>query len=538
MRIGSVAAETDDDFLFSCFVHHPAVSDSLDVASRGMVIAGSTGSGKTAILRYIERTCENVVTVNPMEMSLSYVSNSDILRFVQAIGGDLDLLFLALWKHVLCLEFIRLRYKVNDEAKSKGVFQRLRERFLNEPRKNKSLAYLREWEGKFWETMDENIRHITEKYERDLQAEFGADLGKWKQGGQYEKRMSTERKAELVARSKKIINADQLRELSGVIEMLAEENDDHMTKFYILVDRLDERWVDVSIKFKLIRSLIEAIKSFRKIKNLKILIAMCSDVLEKVVQESKDHGFQREKFEDYFLNLRWRKSQIKEILDKRVSLLFKRQYSPSANVTFSDLFSKSVGGIDAFTYIIDRTLMRPRDAIVFVNLCLDGSEGRDVVPSSVIREAEVQYSKSRRAALEDEWRIAFPSLSKLLDFIRSFRSPTVTFEQMCAVENLQEVCLGISSDGACNSDPLYELANCALSGKRIVEFVYSIISVLYRVGAIGIKKGPQERFHWSNVDSPMISAADLGEDTRIRVHLMLYGALGLIGLDEKKSRNA
>jgi peptidyl-tRNA hydrolase len=103
-------------------------------------------------------------------MSLSYVSNSDTLRFVQTIGGDLDLLFLALWRHVLCIEFIRLRYGVSNEEKSRNTFQRLLDRFTKDQRKQKSLHYLREWQGKFWITMDQNIREITERYEDKLQA--------------------------------------------------------------------------------------------------------------------------------------------------------------------------------------------------------------------------------------------------------------------------------------------------------------------------------------------------------------------------------
>jgi hypothetical protein len=55
-----------------------------------------------------------------------------------------------------------------------------------------------------------------------------------------------------------------------------------MKQFHILIDKLDEHWVDVSIRFKLIRSLIESLKSFRRITNLKILVALRSDVLGAV----------------------------------------------------------------------------------------------------------------------------------------------------------------------------------------------------------------------------------------------------------------
>jgi hypothetical protein len=180
MTIGSICAERDDEYLFNCFVDHPAVATCKSVRSPGMVVAGRTGAGKTAVIRYIEETCDNAVVIDPSDMALSYVSNSDVLRFIQSIGGDLDLLFLALWKHVLCIEFIRLRYKVTDENKSRTAFSRLVDKFRLDQRKRKSLDYLREWEGRFWITMDENIKEITQRYEGKLAAELGVEVQKFR----------------------------------------------------------------------------------------------------------------------------------------------------------------------------------------------------------------------------------------------------------------------------------------------------------------------------------------------------------------------
>lgn len=168
-----------------------------------MVIAGRTGAGKTTVIRYIEDTSNNSIVIDPSYMALNYVSNSDVLRFIQSIGGDIDLLFLALWKHILYIEFIRLRHKVTDEAKSRVAFSKLVDNFRLDQRKRKSRDYLREWEGRFWITMDENIKEITQRYEGKLAAELGAEVQKFKAGGQYEKRLSNERKSELVARAKK-----------------------------------------------------------------------------------------------------------------------------------------------------------------------------------------------------------------------------------------------------------------------------------------------------------------------------------------------
>ena len=293
-----------------------------------MILAGRTGSGKTAIIRYIKSTAEHSVELDPSQMAMSYVSNSDALNFLHAIGADLDLLFQVLWKHVLCIEFIRLRWAIENEEKSHNVFSRLLEKFTQDGRKKRSLEYLRAWEGKLWITMDQNIKEITEKVDGQLKAELGTEIKKFKLGGQYEKRLSSEKKSELVARSRKIINAEQLAELSGVIDILAgPEAGDGMKNFYILIDNLDDRWVDTSVRFRLIRALIELLKSFRKVTNLKILVALRSDILERVVQETSDLTFQREKFEQYFVPLRWTKSDLKLLVDRRIALLMKRQYS-------------------------------------------------------------------------------------------------------------------------------------------------------------------------------------------------------------------
>ncbi len=206
MTVGSATAESDDEFLFECFVNHSSVDECIRMRSPGMIVSGRTGSGKTAILRHVvSQFGDSTIEIDPSEMSMSYVSNSDALRFVEAIGGDVDLLFQVLWKHILCIEFIRLRWRVSNSEKSKNWFFSVVRKFSSDGRKEKAVNYLRAWEDRFWITVDQNIKEITEKVENKLSAEFGAEVEKFKAGGQYEKRLSSDKKSELVARSRKII---------------------------------------------------------------------------------------------------------------------------------------------------------------------------------------------------------------------------------------------------------------------------------------------------------------------------------------------
>jgi hypothetical protein len=531
MSIGTNAAEFDDDFLFDCFVHYPQVDLCLNAQSRGMVVDGRTGGGKTAILRYITSRVPNAVTIDPTEMAMGYVSNSDVLRFLQAIGADLDLTFQVLWKHVLCIEFIRLRFHVENEQASKSVFERIFERFSRDDRKKRSMAYLRNWEGKFWITMDQNIKELTEKVERAVKAELGIEVDKFKAGGQYEKRLSTDKKSEFVARVRKIIHADQLAELAGVIDMLAEiENDDKKlfleNSYYIMIDRLDENWVDVSIRFKLIRALIETLKGFRRITDLKILVALRSDVLERVIQETRDLSFQREKLDDYFVHIKWTKPLLKQLVEARIQKLFRKQYT-QATIYFADVFPYNVGNAAPFDYMVERTLMRPRDIIAFVNECLNAAQGTYQVTGAAIRKAEIEFSRIRRDALEQEWQSAFPSIKRLLDFIGSKQKSIISLAELCeGKESADDLALAIYSEDKIAYDPLYDVAKnyYEQETRSSEQFLKEVIGILYRVGAVGVKLRNGNRYLYSHIDETLLPIAQITDDARVRIHPMLWGS--------------
>jgi hypothetical protein len=86
-NIGNSSAEADDEFLFECFVDHPALSALVDSESSKLFASGRTGIGKTALLRMIERTNSNVSVIDLPELALGYVANSDIIQFLTAHLG-------------------------------------------------------------------------------------------------------------------------------------------------------------------------------------------------------------------------------------------------------------------------------------------------------------------------------------------------------------------------------------------------------------------------------------------------------------------
>lgn len=525
--IGALAAEDDDEFLYECFIDNETLSKAMDLDDKTMILIGRTGSGKTAILNYISKHNDKFIYIDPSDMSMSYVSNSDAIRFLEKFNANINLLFQILWKHVLCLEFIKVKFNVNDEVGFQKFVRKIID-YIIDPRKQKAIDYIKNWQDKFLMTVDENIKEIVNSTESKLSSEVGLEINQFKADYNYEKTITAERKSEIEYRIRNIIDPSQIADLNKVIDLLSEDIMNKKQKYYILIDKIDENWVDNSIKFKLVRSLIEALKSLKRIHDLKILVAIRTDVIARVLYETKDLGYQHEKYEIYFSYIKWNKDMLKRLANKRINFLYRKQYTKD-NVMFEDVFSSKIGSSDAFDYIIDRTLLRPRDVINFINHCLYRAEGSNEVSARHIKEAEAEYSKERYLALIQEWKSAFPTLPIILKPFYGL-SGSISVRDILSFDEIKEAALNISCDKKIDYDPMYYFATNYVedaSELKLLSFLKEMISILYRVGALAVKINPGERFLYANKDNSTIDAEHINFDTKIKIHPMLHRALNI-----------
>ena len=532
-EIGSMDAENDEEFLSNCFIENESLNNIRDINSSKMILLGRTGSGKTAILRHLESTEENVVVVDLLQRSMDYVANSDILRFFKSLEVDLDVIFQVLWKHILCIEYIRLRYNVHNESQSRNCFERISEFFQNRREKSAALDYLKNWEREFWISMDENIVTLTERIENQAKAEFGGDVfKKFQMNAGYINSLGKERKAQYQNRAKNVVNFAQLKDLNRVLELLAEYDNNSRKKSYILIDKIDERWVDESIRFDLIRALIESLKAFRRVKCMKIIVALRTDVLERVRDETKDVGFQSEKYEDYFEHVKWEEGLLYDLINKRINHLFHRKYTKE-NIQFNNIFPDRIGKENAFSYIAKRTLLRPRDLISFVNIILKQAEGeKNILSARHIRLAETIYSQKRFDALISEWKSALPSLNIVLSEF-SGKSKYINLNELSSKDVIDHLVLRITNENE-NENVIVKYESFSLLAKdyldeKINEFTFAkeIVFQLYRIGALGIKLNPNQQYLYSHISSNTLNKESIIADVKICIHPMLRSALNI-----------
>lgn len=525
--IGTLDAETDDKYLFECFVDTGDLDVLTDTTNPKRIIVGRTGAGKTALIRMLKEREEHVIEIKPEDLSLNYIANSDILMFLNNHGLKLDQFFGLLWKHVFAVELLKRKYNLTTEEKTKhwlatfgGLFRK------QDHNKEKALKYLQEWGNKFWNETEYRIKEFTTKLESDIRTAANIRTPISSLGVSGGIRMSEEEKQELFYKAQKVVNEIQLKELSDVIRFLSDDVfNDPQNKFFVVIDGLDENWVDDNLRYKLIRSLIETIRSFQKIPTVKIIIALRLDLLQTVFEATRDNGFQEEKYESLMLRLRWSRGQLEELIDKRVGRLIKEQYT-SRIVSYKEIFPQQVGKVTFIDYLTQRTFLRPRDAILFINECLIRSENKDKIIFQSISEAEGIYSQKRLESLEYEWKNRFPEISiyvHILDRLpASFKLSTLQSDQT------EAIILELIEKHAQSKDPVCVAAAHYFNSQlaNINSFLIALIKALFTAGAIGIKIDGTSTAIWSQSDNQQPSDGQIKPSSSIYVHPIFWRVLG------------
>jgi len=492
------------------------------------IILGRTGSGKTAVLYHIESSRTDVIRIDPKDIAFSYISNSNIIRFLLDIGCDLHLLFQILWKHVFLKQSISKYFKErsNLQAAMDSVFGR----------NNKARSYLEKYEDCFWIESDVVLAEVSAKFVDAVSADIESSIGNEKlaqirSSASVNGSITNAERVEIQNRIKRAVNEFQVRDMAHAIDALKELMENRQKRFYIILDDLDLDWVDNVMRYRLIQALLETVKSFRKLRCVKILVALRSDVYEKAISTIEGEGIQPEKYEGIVTTIKWEKEALREVITKRIEALFRYQYSGRKNVGFYDVFPQRIRKSNGFEYLCDRTLMRPRDLIAFVNMILDKAAGSTSISQKMIADVEAEYSGKRLGALKIEWQSVHPSVGLYINLLTRLTGKT-NVRDWIEKDSLESLCLELSDldSNSTFKDECYYLAKQYIareSRAKLFEFAASVLCVLYKIGAIELKLSKQETFYASFRNLAVINASQITEDAAFRVTPMLWRALGV-----------
>lgn len=522
--IGKIAAEEDNQYLKDCFLDAAHLARALDLEDAGSILVGRAGSGKSAALIEIQNKQQNVLEIDPKSLSLRFISNSNILQFFEALKIDLDLFYQVLWRHVLTIELLNYRFNVERPTDFKTLIERFKHGLFHAGKKENCIEYLKQHESDFFIPTQERIRSSVEKFETKLAASINPKLMGIPFTAAGALQLASETRAEIENQARNVISDVQIAKLSMINEYMADTLfAGRQNKYYIIIDRLDEDWVNDHLRFKLIRALIETIRAFRKVRSVKILVALREDLIERVYSETQTRGFQREKYLEFEIEIRWTKEQLFNLINKRISHLLKEKYT-TQSVGFDHIFPvKYKGGHNPmFDHLYQRTLGRPRDIIHFVNEILAKSVGTSAITAKTVDVAEMDYSKRRLEALKNEWEWEHPSIMKCFEIFRGFASQFKLSD--LPAHRIEALCVRATDD----LDNIGEMARSVLDDKcSLQDFTKLILVVLYKIGFLSVRPGKATSIQSAHTTGFTLNGEEISDEMRFMIAPMVWRSLNI-----------
>lgn len=525
--VGAADAMEDTMFLREAFMDNGSVDILADKSRPECLILGRTGAGKTALIEHLDQTSETVIKISPDGLALTYISNSDVLNFFIEAGVDMDLFYRLLWRHVFAVEIIKEHYHIINEQSRDSFIVKMRESLSGNKSRRDAIDYLVKMGASFWQESEYRVTEVTQKMESDLKASLDSSLaigpGKLGLNAGAAKSLTEEQKIAVVNRGKKVIDSVQIATLSRVIEILENDilNDDQKV-CYVTIDRLDDNWVDEKIRYQLIKALIDTVRDFNnKIQNVKIIVAIREDLFDRVFALTRGPGYQEEKYKSMCLRLSWSEQELEYLLDLRVSKLVKEQYS-NRDANLRELLPDSVAKNDPISYILDRTLLRPRDAIMFLNECVKAGEGKPRLTQAMIYQAEESYSDSRLRALADEWNTDYPNLTRLCFLFKKFPA---RFKQSDVMDEFEERVLEFLGSQPLD-DVIHRKATENFNTNSLVDLLHDFLLILYNVGVVGVKPESYNSVSWSYKGHRLIGG-EINAEATILIHPSFWRILGV-----------
>ncbi|MEG5986674.1 P-loop ATPase, Sll1717 family [Enterobacter kobei] len=502
-EIGKLEAETDS-YLDSCFyesnvfkgiINFDSSEKNPDFTRR--IIVGRTGSGKSALLKKILAKGNIKIhdTIEAENTIFEHINNNVFISDLITKGIDLRGFYKSLWLHVLLMKVIPAVYRSSYQS----FFDEIKELVGGKKKPYKpeiANEYIEQFKENFFN--EKALIEISDKLERDLSFKLGSSAVGI--GGKISNADTTKIQSE----TSSYVSRELLFKQKELIKILKEEfTDSNQVRIVISIDDLDKSWLSTSaIRYDFINALLEAFRELLDIKSVKVLISIRTDILMGIYKSSLR---QDEKDQSLIYSISWNKTEIREVIDARINHLVRNRYQSSKMVTMRDIFNFNVSGICADDYILDRTMLRPRDAINFVNICLSECDGLESMNEKTVLIAEEKFYSSRKRALVTEWKSIYPFIEEYLDALSLISETDFSPSELDPrkKDEISQYLLDRLSHG--QEDDQHN---------KILMNFEELLKVWFVVGVIGIQK-TATLVIYSSFDKPNLDITDMKRNFKI-----------------------
>ena len=392
LQIGDPTAENEMTTLGSYFLSTEQFSKTL----RGEVnlVVGRKGAGKTALFIQVRDKTRSdkrnvVLDLKPEGYQLLKLKEDILAHLTQGASHHLVTAF---WEYLILLE---ITYKLLEKDQNAHKFNHeIRDLYLDLERTYRTEGY--SVEGDF----SERLLTLSQRIAQDYGQRFGDADGT---------KLSTDQVTELVY-------SHDVRKLRGQVSAYLE----HKESVWVLFDNLDKGWstqgVDV-VDAMVLRCLIDAGRKVERDMRkdghtVHCIVFIRNDVYEHLMRQSADYG------KEMRVTLDWTDADmLRELLRLR---LVSGLHADSTALSFSQIWPKlcisHYKGEETSSYIIERSLMRPRNVIkIFAHAKgFAANLAHQKIDETDLEKGIRAYSQDLLVELDHELTDVFPAAKDLL----------------------------------------------------------------------------------------------------------------------------
>jgi hypothetical protein len=378
--LGDVAAENEIRNLRSYFVGTAQFHD----AKRGnaRLVIGRKGSGKSALFYAVRDSVGNrqshlVLDMKPEGHQFSRLRETVLSKLT---SGVQEHTLTAFWNYILLCEIAHKILYTPAEGSWAHRDENRRSRY-NELARVYESHTIKE-AGDLSERLLRQVDRIAARYQDAPQITTASEL------------------TELLFRK-------EIPALDDAVAAYLDTKDD----VTLLIDNLDKSWPTrgaTKEDILILRTLLDASRKLKRQLDkrdipFRCLVFLRNDIYEHLLQDTPDKG------KDTAIILDYDDPELfKQIVSERIKL--STGLSGSFDEIWAAVFETHIGTEDSFQYVLDRTLMRPRDLLNFLHRAIEVAinRGHDRVYQEDFVKAEAVYSEDILLSIAFEFRDVFP----------------------------------------------------------------------------------------------------------------------------------
>jgi len=262
----------------------------------------------------------------------------------------------------------------------------------------------------------------------------------------------------------------------------------------VVIDNLDSDWdtkniPSISAMINSLFDVMEKININNMFGDCNIICFLRMDIYQISSQFDSDFDKRRPKI------LKWDSDLLKALICERIAAA-KGLIEDDYDKLWESIFGGNIESIgNSFKYILERTMLRPRDILTFCTMILDNlhKNKKAILSAQILHESELSYSEYLLRSIRQEYRIGYPDIQDICVELFFEKNSTFTESQLkeriqnyvlfkpdYSIEDIIKFCfrsgiLGIAFDGATHYE--YEgrdfdfLINCARQNTKGFYFV-------------------------------------------------------------------